>query len=109
MTSESIRAISEHMIGIPAGTSSCGRGHADDLDGRGGGLPTGPVPRDRGLLDRGRAVLQPALGGDGARACYSIGDYPDAHDVIRHREADGSRVIQPFRIDAIGFRLGRSL
>lgn len=45
----------------------------------------------------------------GLEACYSIGDYPDAHDVIRHREADGSRVIQPFRIDAIGFRLGRSL
>jgi hypothetical protein len=81
------------------GDRPAGRGHGDELEGRGRGFPAGAVSRDpravprrsrrgareldgaadagdRGLLDRGRSVLQPALARDGARPLLLDGRRP---------------------------------
>jgi len=116
MTPEPIRAISEHMIGIPAG---------DILMRDEGARTTWPVeveafalapyPVTRELYCAVRDAAPTSAAGPltpmtevswreaaqfcnqlsqatGLEACYSMGDDPDALDVVRDRGADGYRL-----------------
>jgi formylglycine-generating enzyme required for sulfatase activity len=116
MTPESIRAISEHMIGIPVGDIVMrdeGTQTTWTVGVEAFGLAPYPVTRELYCGVRGPApagspgpltpmtevswieavqfcnLLSEATGLD---ACYSIGDDPDAHDVICDRGADGYRL-----------------
>ena len=131
MTPESFRAISEHMIGIPAGDIVMrdeGTQTTWTVGVEAFGLAPYPVTREVYCGVRGPApagspgpltpmtevswieavqfcnLLSEATG---LEACYSIGDGPDAHDVICHW--GGRRLSPPVR-GGVGVRLpGRVL